>query len=313
MFFRSTLLKILILSFLTSLINEGICGVKNYESYDAKIYESIAVQLKGFVEMSKTEQLFLNGLIRKHKPKKILEVGVAKGGSSAIILNAIKDIEGAKLYSIDKATKCYSKKGKKTGFIVKERFSQLANKWELYTGGIVCDFIEKVGKDIEFVFIDTVHVTPGEMLDLIQILPYLKKSAIIVLHDTALHLTDWGNWKGEKQKLNFSNNLIFSYLKGKQIVPSSEEGRVFYNIGAVKLDPNQEKNYYGYFYPLSFHWEYLPQEADLQKIRSFIEKHYDIRLLKMYDEAVRVNKEFLENRGINPGVKDMDRRYNEEE
>ena len=32
---------------------------------------------------------FLNGVIRKFKPKKVIELGVANGGSSIIILNAI--------------------------------------------------------------------------------------------------------------------------------------------------------------------------------------------------------------------------------
>ena len=35
---------------------------------------------------------FLNGIVRKFKPKKILEIGVAEGGSSIVILNAIKTI-----------------------------------------------------------------------------------------------------------------------------------------------------------------------------------------------------------------------------
>lgn len=53
-------------------------------------------------EMSEHERRFLNGIIRELKPEKILEVGVSAGRSSVIILNAIKDIEDAKLYSIDR-------------------------------------------------------------------------------------------------------------------------------------------------------------------------------------------------------------------
>ena len=36
---------------------------------------------------------FLNRVIRKYKPKKIVEIGVSIGGSSIIILNAIIDIK----------------------------------------------------------------------------------------------------------------------------------------------------------------------------------------------------------------------------
>ena len=48
---------------------------------------------------------FLNGVVRKFKPKKVLEIGVAEGGSSIIILNAIKDIKHSHLFSIDLITK----------------------------------------------------------------------------------------------------------------------------------------------------------------------------------------------------------------
>ena len=51
--------------------------------------------------MNKNQRGFINGLIRYFKPKKILELGVFFGGSSIIILNAIKDIEDSHLFSID--------------------------------------------------------------------------------------------------------------------------------------------------------------------------------------------------------------------
>ena len=51
--------------------------------------------------MSIDELYFINGLIRKYKPKKIIEIGVCTGATSATILNAIKDIEESKLYSVD--------------------------------------------------------------------------------------------------------------------------------------------------------------------------------------------------------------------
>ena len=64
-------------------------------------------------EMSYKQRALLNGIIRKSKPKKILEVGVSAGGSSAIILNAIKDMNNSFLYSIDYANMYYRNKSKK--------------------------------------------------------------------------------------------------------------------------------------------------------------------------------------------------------
>ena len=82
-------------------------------------------------DMTDLEKRFLNGIIRQNKPKKILELGVSAGGSSAIILNAIKDIDNAKLYSIDYSDKWYLDNNKNSGFIISEKFPHLQNKWEL--------------------------------------------------------------------------------------------------------------------------------------------------------------------------------------
>ena len=107
--------------------------------------------------------------------KKILEFGVASGGSSAIILNAIQNIENSHLYSIDKMIKAYNRRNKEIGWIVKDNFSNLMKKWTLYTGEITSNFIEKIVRDIDLVFLDTVYRAPGECLDIIQIMPFLKK------------------------------------------------------------------------------------------------------------------------------------------
>ena len=129
------------------------------EDYEQEYLDKIKDNLEN-VLLNKVDMRFLNGMIRKYKPKKILEVGVASGGSSAIILNAIQNIENSHLYSIDKLINAYNRKEKETGWLVKEKFSNLTNKWTLYTGGITSNFIEKIGGDIDFVFLDTVHYAP---------------------------------------------------------------------------------------------------------------------------------------------------------
>ena len=71
---------------------------KNVEDLNSKLLNRIKNRLKNFIEIKNEEQRFLNGMIRKLKPKKIVEIGVAYGGTSALMLNAIKDIDDAKLF-----------------------------------------------------------------------------------------------------------------------------------------------------------------------------------------------------------------------
>jgi len=253
------------------------------EDYEQEYLNKIKNKLDGAL-LSTIDMRFINGMIRKYKPKKILEVGVASGGSTAIILNAIENIENSHLYSIDKLINAYNKKNKETGWIVKEKFSNLMNKWTLYTGGITSNFIEKIEGDIDFVFIDTLHYAPSEWLDILQILPFLKKkNAIVMLHDIRYQFM-------VKKVFYSSNDHLFTYLKGEKIMPKVPY--VIPNIGAVLLDNNQEKYYFDYFFALTSTWSYIPDIDEWNFIRNFLSKYYSKELIEIYDSSYKMNKNY---------------------
>ncbi len=255
------------------------------EDYEQEYLDKIKDNLEN-VLLNKVDMRFLNGMIRKYKPKKILEVGVASGGSSAIILNAIQNIENSHLYSIDKLINAYNRKEKETGWLVKEKFSNLTNKWTLYTGGITSNFIEKIGGDIDLVFLDTVHYAPGEWLDIVQIMPFLKKeNAILILHDIRYHFYI-------KKDFHSTNDHLFTYLKGEKIMPIFPGGIA--NIGAVILDNDQEKRYFDYFFALTSTWAYIPEIEEWNFIRDFLSKYYSKELIDIYDSSYRLNKNYKE-------------------
>ena len=255
------------------------------EDYEQEYLDKIKNNLSDAV-LSSIDMKFINGMIRKYKPKKILEVGVAGGGSSAIILNAIQNIENSHLYSIDKLINAYNRRDKETGWIVKEKFSNLMNKWTLYTGGITANFIEKIGGDIDLVFIDTVHSAPGEWLDIIQIMPFLKKTnAIVMLHDIRYHFFVKGFFYS-------SNDHLFTYLKGEKIMPKVPD--VIPNIGAVLLDNDQEKHYFDYFFALTSRWQNIPDIKEWNFIRNFVSKYYSKELVEIYDSSYKMNKDYKE-------------------
>ena len=253
------------------------------EDYEQEYLNKIKNKLSGAF-LSYMDMKFINGMIRKYKPQKILEVGVAGGGSSAIILNAIQNIENSHLYSIDKLNVAYNMRNKETGWIVKEKFSNLMNKWTLYTGGITSNFIEKIGGDIDLVFIDTVHAAPGELLDIIQIFPFLKKTnAIVMLHDIRFQFD-------EKKYFYSTNDHLFTYLKGEKIMPKVPE--VIPNIGAVLLENDIEKHYFDYFFALTSRWSYIPDINEWNFIRNFVSKYYSKELLEIYDSSYKMNKKY---------------------
>lgn len=276
--------KFILMKYLILILFYNIVINQRPEDYEQEYLDKIINKLSD-AELSLTDKKFINGMIRKYKPKKILEVGVSGGGSSAIILNAIQNIENSHLYSIDKLIYAYKRKEKETGWIVKEKFSNLMMKWTLYTGGITANYIEKIGGDIDLVFIDTVHSAPGEWLDILQIMPFLKKTnAIVILHDIRFQFAY------VREVFYSSNDHLFTYLKGEKIMPKVLD--VIPNIGAVLLDNDQENYYFDYFFALTSRWQNIPDIKEWNFIRNFVSKYYSKELIEIYDSSYKMNKNY---------------------
>ncbi len=228
---------------------------------------------------------FLNGLIRKFKPKKILEIGVSKGGSSIIILNAIKDIKDSHLYSIDLSSK------DSIGNCTRNIFKDYLNKWSLYTGNIAAKFIEEIGGSIDMAFIDSAHLEPGEILDFLIILPFLNKGAIVCFHDIGNQITRAGQ---KNTRREWAPYLIFNIIKGKKYLPSGNK-ILTHDIGAIKLEKNQIKYIHDYFRALGGQWQYFPKEIYIEILRKYFNKYYDNDCIKIFEETVSFNRNFVKN------------------
>ena len=272
-------------------IDENSIPKEKLEDIDVNILNSIQDRLDKYIELQPEEQKYFNGLLRKYKPKKVVEIGVSAGGSSALILNAIKDIPNAKLYSIDRYYVWYFNHTKPKGWLVNEKFPEFLDKWTLYIGKDAAEVMETIGNNIDLVFIDTFHLTPGEMLNWLEVLPFLKEGAIVVFHDTFLMFA-----KGVSaySKSNYSNNQLLCYIRGTLILPSYGDEVFSRNIGAIKLDKNQKNYYEQYFMALGNQWEGFPEEKDIKILREYFKKYYNDKLVEIFDDAVKKNRERLE-------------------
>lgn len=121
----------------------------------------------------------MTNLIKENRPKKVVEIGVAAGGTSVLILD-IQNENGnnAKLFSVDFEVKYYRNNTMKTGYLVTEFLNnnRLNIDHELKIGKYLPHFLEEIGNEINFVILDTMHSMPGEFLDLLAIFPFLGAS-----------------------------------------------------------------------------------------------------------------------------------------
>jgi predicted O-methyltransferase YrrM len=244
-----------------------------------KILEQLDDSYTKISEMTFEERAFLNGLVLRKQPKKLLEIGVSSGGSSIVLLNAIKDIANAKLYSIDLNENCYLNKFK-IGYFV-DNYQSLKQKWELFTGDMAYKFMEKIGTGIDFCFIDTAHVNPGEIFDFLMVLPFLDNDAIVVLHDVALHTSCFLRKKYGSEKMKITNNLLMSSITGDKILQGNYKKRdgdirvkSFPNIAGIKINTSTKENIFEIFNLLMITWYYLPTDNQEKEIIYFLGKYY---------------------------------------
>ena len=268
-----------------------------------------------FSEMIRSERKFLNALLLRFRPKKILEIGVSAGCSSMVILNAIQDDPNAELYSVDLAEQWYRDPTQRTGFVL-DHCPDLKKRWNLRTGQLAYRFMDEIGGDIDFVFLDTAHLNPGELLDYLMFLPYLKKNCPVVLHDINLHTFDF---RPPDEYHPMTNNVLFAAFPGERLIVGDnirdgKAGRTpIVNIGGVVLADDARDHVWEIVNAMSVPWNYMPSEEDLNGLQKFFARFYDsaslnhFRLICDFQRFIRIANPLL-NR---PVRKRLRRRKNE--
>ena len=263
-----------------------------YNNYQKDIITEELYRKSG-CELSHNQAYFLNGIIRKHMPKNCLEIGVSKGGSSILILNAIKDMQDSQLISLDLYTTHYKIPSIKTGWRVKSFFPNLTKKWSLYTGDQPHKFLMKLNLKFDFLFLDTAHISPGELFNMIEAMPFLNENAIIVLHDITLHCTRISKKNELDAKINPPNFHLMTFLYGDKILLKSSQ-KTIDNMGAIFLYKNQKSHYLEYFFSLISVWDYMPSDDHLKDMKNFIINYYKEEfLVNVFNDSVRFNKAFF--------------------
>ncbi len=239
-------------------------------------------------EMSEYESAFLCGLIKEKKPHKILEVGVAAGGTTAIIIQCLHDLGmvESEFISVDLNDKFYRGDGRDTGFLgaeIKKHLTDINHRFIF--GHVLAGVIDEVGDNIDLVILDTVHYLPGEVLDYPVLLPYLSENAIVVLHDIVY--SQYGNKEG------IATQVLLDVATGYRIVPRGLDRSLpnpIPNIAAIQINEDSKRYIDAVFYSMILPWHYVPHEAELTEYREFYNKFYDGSLVDIFEAAVMFNK-----------------------
>ena len=251
-------------------------------------------------EMSWFDSAFLCGLLKICRPKKILEIGVAGGATTAIILQALEDIGTPyEMHSVDVAEKFYLDSKLPTAFMAMYALqnnlfasprSTLKGKHAFHLGKVLPQVIDSIGGDIDFVILDTIHTMPGEGLDFLAVLPYLTPEAVVVLHDVA------ENHRLVNQADQHATTVLFSAVTAEKFLnwfPETPEVKwypfKYPNIAAFKVNEQTRANIENVFLTMILRWAYMPSEEEIVLYRNHYRRFYSDTLCQIFQEAIDMN------------------------
>lgn len=252
-----------------------------------------------YAEMTYFDSAFLCGIIRKIRPKKIVEVGVAAGGTTAIIISCLESMyRDYELYSVDLYENWYNDKSVKCGDLGNKAAEYYdTNTFHLLLGKPITEWLDYIGDDIDLVILDTSHQVPGEILDFITLFPHLRKDAMVVLHDfmTSQYSVFYSN---NSVSFMYGNTALFNALAGNKyinFIPEEQReisNRVIPDIVAIEMTDSTKESLISVVSTLILPWgDYMPWGCLLDLYTNCIHKQYaeEKELIRIYDEAIRLN------------------------
>lgn len=266
--------------------------------YKQDAYETLTAEDVEHSEMEEQERRFIHGLIQYVKPKRVLEVGVAEGVGSLVILNALEHSPDSTLTSIDIDFTCWNDKTQEIGFACKKKYPNHA-QWQLHLGKDPSELMDELGKEglFDLVIIDTAHIHPIESLNFLCVLPYLTKDCFLILHDIGLYancsVKSHPNFRSLSHfpVVYFASKLLFDTISAeKRILPLDQypDYVVYPNLGALQICPDTHKYLGNVFSMLNFPWGFVPDS--IYHVSAFLQKHYSKELHDQFLLSLSFNK-----------------------
>jgi glycosyltransferase involved in cell wall biosynthesis/predicted O-methyltransferase YrrM len=134
--------------------------------------------------MTLSERVILYSIVFGLRPRRCLEIGTNKAGSSLIISAALDDIGAGRLVCVDFDPQ-----------ISPEHWQQLVHHATLLKGtspDILRQALEAAGGKFDFALIDGDHELPGVIRDIEGVLPLLEDEAYMIFHDAHYYQVSQG-------------------------------------------------------------------------------------------------------------------------
>jgi len=217
------------------------------------------------------------GLVKAIKPKKLIEIGVASGWGSVILMDTLRDmgVHDFEYVGIDISSRFFHDPAFATGQAVDELLPDLTSNYQLIVDKSAGQVIHEIGDSIDFGFIDAHHMHPWALLDFLSILPYMAQDSWVALHDLNL------SRKAKHKHKNRGPKYLFEGWTGDKVhsieIPTM--------VGAIKIEDSTELYLDSLLDILYTPWEMSIHRQYLDPVIRIIDQFYGNTWATKFGEA----------------------------
>jgi len=163
--------------------------------------------------ISDIDAAFFAGLVVETRPRKLVEIGVASGWGSCVLLHALETagVQGSEIHGVDIADRFFYDAAYTTGQCVRDVMPERVACYHLTTGVTIGECASKIGSGIDFVFIDAHHMHPWATFDLLAVMPFVEPGSWIAMHDLNL------SRKEDQEHRNRGPKYLFEGWEGDKL------------------------------------------------------------------------------------------------
>lgn len=134
---------------------------------------------------------------------------------------------------------------------------------------------------------------PGEYLDFIVCLPFLKDGCVVVMHDTIENHLTYGDHE-------IATKLLLDMVRAKEKYYMLEEGidiAGLPNIATFKVGVETRLNIRDVFSAMTMPWGYLLDDCEMQLYRDIIHENYNEKYAELFDRIEILQRNtYLQNK-----------------
>ena len=230
--------------------------------------------------ISEIDASFFAGLVVETRPRKLVEIGVASGWGSCVLLEALTSagLADSELYGVDIADRFFYDAAYATGQCVADVMPDRLSRYRLLTGVTIGECATQIGGNVDFVFIDAHHMHPWAVLDLLAVMPSCKPETWIAMHDLNL------SRKEDQEHHNRGPKYLFEAWDGDK-VHSVEEPTM---AGAIRLSADVSAHLPLLLDVLYTPWELAVETHRLEAIFAILERSYGASWTAKFRRAAEI-------------------------